>query len=47
VAKKCGEEKTFVVDGHVAELFIVVAHVAAKELGLFLAPRKTAGLTVE
>jgi alkylation response protein AidB-like acyl-CoA dehydrogenase len=40
-------QKTFVVDGHVAELLIVVARTEQGELGLFLVPGKTAGLTIE
>jgi alkylation response protein AidB-like acyl-CoA dehydrogenase len=39
--------KTFVLDGHVADLLIVVARTSEAGLTLFLVPRETAGLSIE
>jgi len=39
--------KTFVIDGHVADLLIVVARSAAKGVTLFAVPRDTAGVSIE
>ena len=39
--------KTFVIDGHVADLLIVVARSAATGVTLFAVPRDTAGVSIE
>ena len=39
--------KTFVIDGHVADLLIVVARTSEAGLSLFLVPRDAAGLSIE
>jgi alkylation response protein AidB-like acyl-CoA dehydrogenase len=39
--------KTFVLDGHVADLLIVVARTSDTGLSLFLVPRQTAGVSIE
>jgi alkylation response protein AidB-like acyl-CoA dehydrogenase len=40
-------QKTFVAEGHVADLLIVTARLSSQMVGLFLVPRNTPGVSVE